>query len=210
MVVCRKGSENTEGIKFTMLDSKSELFECKVPSADFPAIGEDWKEFVHSPEESKTVKGLEFVYKIRVTGCEDKISDKDTLANFLTDTDSISYSEEVIEGASQTDNALVQCWRHKKLASKAVLWVLGRNDCFMHADVAKTLFTDKGYDLYVLNYSSVGLCRKRGWLVSRCTIYDSIIHSDYVYHFCPPVLLCCTSRLTSFNYRIHLHPPITG
>ena len=36
----------------------------------------------------------------------------------------------------------------------------------MHPHVAKALFIEKGYDLYVLNYSSNGVCRKRGWVVS--------------------------------------------
>ena len=170
MVICRKGSENTEGIKFTVLNCKDELFECKLP----PAIGEDWKEFIHSPEESVTVQGVEFVVKIRVTDCKDKISGKDALAKFLVDTETISYSEEVIKAEKKMDNALVQCWRHKKPASKAVLWVLGRNDCFMHPHVGKTLFTEKGYDLYVLNYSCNGMTRKRGWVVSSKSMHDRL------------------------------------
>lgn len=149
-----------------MLNGKDELFECKLPVTDFPAIGEDWKEFIHSPEESVTVQDVELVIKIRVTDCKDKISGKDALAKFLVDTETISYSEEVIKAEKKMDNALVQCWRHKKPASKAVLWLIGRNDCFMHPHVGKTLFTEKGYDLYVINYSCGGMCRKRGWVVS--------------------------------------------
>jgi hypothetical protein len=174
LVICRKGSENTEGIKLTVLNGKNELFDFKLPAADFPAIGEDWKEFVHSPEESVAVQGVEFVYQIRVTDCKEKILGKDALANFLVDTKTISYSEEVIKGEKKMDNALVQCWRHKKPASKAVLWVLGRNDCFMHPHVGKTLFTEKGYDLYVLNYSCNGMTRKRGWVVSSKSMHDRL------------------------------------
>lgn len=166
--IFRKGSENTEGIKIAIVNGEDELFHCKLPSSDFPAVGEDWKEFVYAPADTATVQGAELVYKIRITDCKDQISGKDALAKFLVSTKDLSYSEEVVEATFKMDNAVVQCWRHtKKPASKAVLWFLGRNDCFMHPHVAKTLFTDKGYDLYVLNYSSNGMCRKRGWLAGE-------------------------------------------
>ena len=126
---------------------------------------------MYTPENSNSVQDVEFVYKVKITDCKDKTSTKEDLANFLRSTKTLSYSEEVIEGAVKTENALVQCWTHKKPSSKAVLWVLGRNDCFMHPHVGKDLFTDKGYDLYVLNYSADGMCRQRGWVVSQecCT-----------------------------------------
>jgi hypothetical protein len=132
-------------------------------------MGDDYKEFVYAPDDTPTVQGIEFVYKIRITDCKDNIVSKDELASFQADTWKISYSEEVIPSETEeVDNALVQCWRHKKKLEKpkAVLWVIGRNDCFMHPHVAKALFVENGYDLYVLNYSSNGLCRKRGWVVS--------------------------------------------
>ena len=172
LLIGKKGIENTEGIKFSVTRQgckKQDLFECTVPATDFPAAGEDWKDFVYTPEDTKHVKDVEFLYKIRVTNGEDKISDRDDLGRFLVDTESISYSEEVIKGEEKVDNALLQCWRQKEPASKAVLWILGRNDCFMHPNVAKELFTEKGYDLYVLNYSANGMCRKRGWVVSSDT-----------------------------------------
>lgn len=69
------------------------------------------------------------------------------------------------------DNALLQCWNKQSdndnnttTNSKAVLWILGRNDCFMHPHVAKRLFLERGYDLYVLNYKMNGHCRKQGWV----------------------------------------------
>ncbi len=167
VLISRKGSENTSGIKFAVNNGKHTLFECETSDSDFPDSREGWKEFVHSIEDTKTSKGVEFVYRILVTECADKISDKKALSEMLSDTDSVSYTQEIITGATEVENALVQCWRQKKPASKAVLWVLGRNDCFMHPHVAKPLFLDKGYDLYVLNYSSNGMCRKRGWMVSR-------------------------------------------
>jgi len=165
MVIGKKGSENTEGIKLTMNNRKDTVFECKHVAADFPTVEEGWKEFVYTPEESSSVEGVEFVYKIKVTDCKDRINEKEDLAKFLTDTATLSYSEEVIEGEIEEDNALLQCWRHKKLSSKAVFWFIGRSDSFMHPHVADSLWLEKGYDMYVLNYSSNGMCRKRGWCV---------------------------------------------
>jgi len=165
MVIGKKGSKNTEGIKLTMNNGRDTVFECKHVAADFPTVGEGWKEFVHTPEESSSVKGVEFVYKIKVTDGKDRINKKEDLAKFLADTATLSYSEEVIEGEIEADNALLQCWRHKKPSSKAVFWFIGRNDCFMHPHVANGLWLEKGYDMYVLNYSSNGMCRKRGWCV---------------------------------------------
>lgn len=163
-VIGKKGNENTAGIKLVICDGEKLIFECELPATDFPAIGEDWKEIVYTPEDSVSVQSVKFVYRVKITECKDKISSKSDLANFLVSTKSLSYSEKVIDGTVKTENALVQCWKHNKPSSKAVLWLLGRNDCFMHPHVGKTLFTDKGYDLYVLNYSAVGMCRKRGWV----------------------------------------------
>jgi len=157
-------------------DEGAIILQCSVPTTDFPAAAGDdgdagWKEFVvdaDSPNETQTFDGLEFVFKIRVTACTDLMSSKTDLSDFYQDTDGITYSEEVIRGEDKQDdidNALLQCWRHNKTSSRAVLWFLGRNDCFMHPHVAKALFVENGYDVYVLNYSCVGLCRKRGWVV---------------------------------------------
>ncbi len=166
MILGKKGSENTQGIKFTVKNDQEKLFQCNLPAAEFPAIGAGWKEFVYSPEETAAVRGVELVYQIRITDCKESISGKDALASYLQDSETLSYSEEVIKGELEVDNALLQCWRQNEKSSKAVLWIPGRNDCFMHPHVAKALFTGKGYDLYVLNYSSMGMCRKRGWIVS--------------------------------------------
>lgn len=150
-----------------MKNGDEELFEFNIPSSEFPEIGEDWKEFTFAPKDTAAVKGVEFVCKVRISDGTDQISGKDALTTFLQDSETISYSEEVIEGELEVDNALVQCWRQKNMDAKgAVLWVIGRNDCFMHPHVAEKLFTGKGYDLYVLNYSANGMCRKRGWVVS--------------------------------------------
>ena len=161
-----------------MKDGNQDLFEIKAPSHDFPEIGERWKDFVHTPETTGSIQDVEFVYKIRVTNLTDKHSDKDTLGAFLEDSTTVSYSEQVVEGKDEMDNALVQCWRQKSKSSKVVLWLLGRNDCFMHPHVASALFLEKGYDLFVLNYSMNGMCRKRGWVVRQFT--STLMIEEYI------------------------------
>jgi len=167
MIVCKKGSENTEGIKIAVLNSHEELFSCKLSAADFPAIGEDWKEYVFEPQNSHNVEDVVFVYQIRITDGADKIGTKDALVKSLTSKWTVSYSAEPIEAknGNKMDNALLQIWKQTKTSDpKAVLWFLGRNDCFMHPHVMNPLFVEKGYDVYVLNYSCDGMCRQRGWL----------------------------------------------
>lgn len=60
-------------------------------------------------------------------------------------------------------HAILQCWVHAN-SNKAVLWILGRNNCFMHPHVAKALFWSQGYDIFVLNYKMNGCCCKRGFV----------------------------------------------
>ena len=175
MVIGKK--EQTEGIKISALSGKNEAYSFQTPASEFPAIGEDWKEMVHTPpEDSDDLKGVEFVYKLRLTDCAERISSKDDLANFLKSTDTVDYSEKLIEegGDKNMNKAVLQCWRHKEPATKAVLWLLGRNDCFMHPHVAKSLFLDNSYDIYVLNYSYNGLCNRFGFVVSKRLILSTI------------------------------------
>jgi len=171
ILIGKKGIENMNGIKISMYDGKEVdtrlMLDYAIPTTNLPPAGGAWKEFVvgaEAAEKSVNFNDLEFIFKIRVTECTDMISSKEDLLKFCTSGKIIDYSEEVIEGEIEADNALLQCWRQKGSSSSAVLWVLGRNDCFMHPHVAQELFIDKGYDFYVLNYSCNGLCRKRGWL----------------------------------------------
>ncbi len=173
LIICKKG--NTEGIELTMYneeeDAENILFQCQVYSDDFPEIGGDWVEFAigaDSDTEAEMVGDLELVFKMKVSEiADDKIVSREELHDFCQSSETIGYSEEVIEGEFERDNALLQCWRSiSGTNSNAVLWIIGRNDCFMHPHVAKALFTERGYDLYVLNYSANGMCRKRGWVVS--------------------------------------------
>jgi hypothetical protein len=185
LIICKKG--NTEGIEFSMYNKEEAdeaiLFQCQVYEADFPEAGSDWIEFSVSADtdkEAKIVGDLELVFKIKISDCaNDKMSTREDLHNFCQDSDTMAYSEqELIDGEEERDNALLQCWRNKAGSSKAVLWIIGRNDCFMHPNVAKSLFTERGYDLYVLNYSATGMCRKRGWVVSLKQ--DETVFYDYL------------------------------
>ena len=122
------------------------LFQCQVYEADFPEAGSDWIEFSVSADtdkEAKIVGDLELVFKIKISDCaNDKMSTREDLHNFCQDSDTMAYSEqELIDGEEERDNALLQCWRNKAGSSKAVLWIIGRNDCFMHPNVSISLFT---------------------------------------------------------------------
>ena len=159
--------DGVDAIKFTMKDGSKVIFEYFVKKEDFPEVGGDWKTFTVTPEakhKSLKIEGLEFIFRMRVTACTDKHSSKQDLHGLLQDTETITYTEQVIPAAEKRDNALLQIWRHKEPSTKAVLWHIGRNDCFMHPHVVKPMFFDKGYDVYLLNYSMDGMCRKRGWV----------------------------------------------
>lgn len=118
-------------------------------------------------EEKKQFGKLRLLFELKVTSCTEKIVSKKDIQDICNDTKTHSYTEEVLgEG---DDRALLQYWQkkevNKKESKKAVFWIIGRNDCFMHPHVAKELFFCQGYDLYVLNWTSNGMCRKRGWVV---------------------------------------------
>lgn len=173
--VTKKGAECTSGLELKLYDGEAKddrlYLKWIIPRSDFPESGGDWTEIVlDAPEDDEEgldkFEGLELVLKLKVSDSTDKFQTKKDWKNFHKSTDTITYSEEVqtMEAESEEFNSLVQCWRHKVKAKRAVLWLIGRNDCFMHVHVAKKLFLDNGYDLYVLNYSCNGHCRKMGWI----------------------------------------------
>jgi alpha-beta hydrolase superfamily lysophospholipase len=109
-------------------------------------------------------------FKLMVTDGSDRVVTPAMMGQMMgthQHDDGYEYSEVVLKDRKEEDkdgsNALVQCWK-KKSNTRAVLWVLGRNDCFMHPHVARKLFFQNGYDLYVLNYKLNGMCRSRGWV----------------------------------------------
>ncbi|CAJ1935005.1 unnamed protein product [Cylindrotheca closterium] len=154
--------ETTEGIKISV-SGKKDQYSFDSPASEFPAIGEDWKELVHTPAEDDATN-VDFVYKVCISDCAERTVSQEDVANFLQSTDTVEYSEAVIDADKDADKAVLQIWKHKEPAKKAVLWHLGRNDCFMHPHVANPLFIDNGYDIYVLNYSANGLCNRFGFV----------------------------------------------
>jgi hypothetical protein len=151
-----------------------------------------WKHFrkplrmmVHDDGNHNNDRILMLEFKLMVTKGNDRIVSQEDLQVLYTPTegewnDGYVYSEKVLHQAKSDDDpsgqALLQCW-NKDGNTKAVLWIVGRNDCFMHPHVAKELFFGGGnkakndddnksccYDLYVLNYQMVGHCRKKGWI----------------------------------------------
>ena len=180
--ITKKGEDCTEGLEINLYDGEPKkenrdkpYLQWIIPRSQFPDSGSDWTEIPLGAPTADDAKekfdGLELVLKLRITGCEDSHQSMDDLNDFQKSTDTISYSEVVQEGEEEQLNSLVQCWRHKETATKAVLWLIGRNDCFMHVEVAKKLFLNQGYDLYVLNYSCNGHCRKKGWIVSIFVLF---------------------------------------
>ncbi|KAG7368834.1 DDE superfamily endonuclease [Nitzschia inconspicua] len=168
--------KNVDGIKFQLLDKNTKtadelLMEFTLDKADLPEPtplkDSSWTQF-HKKGIGGRQSNMVLSFRIMVTRAGDQMVDKDTSRAFHQSYDGgYAYSEEVLPDATtgdDTDNALLQCWRHQsnKYPKKAILWILGRNDVFMHPHVAARLF--QGHDLYVLNYKLNGHTRKRGWV----------------------------------------------
>ena len=182
-VIAKKGAGKTEALKFTLLDSNKGggkndkvLMEFLLPVEDLP---EPCQETLDQPGAyTKFVRhhaddpDLELVFSIKVT--ENWLVTPEDTAALRGDTEQLAYTEQVlssVDSETPDDMALLQCWKHKEegACNGAVLWILGRNDCFMHPHVARALFwnpsnSEKRYDLYVLNYSMNGCCRRQGWV----------------------------------------------
>ena len=175
----KKGS--TEGITFTFLDMnrnrKDEvLFQFTLSREEMPNItslkDSKWTRFSIIPPDAPDYQDVTLEFHIMVTdGAERIIRPEDTQSMYECIAEGYSYEETVIPSDSSTecdnddddDNALLQSWRHPDNPN-AVLWILGRNDCFMHNHVARRLFFENGYDVFVLNYKMNGHCRKQGWV----------------------------------------------
>jgi hypothetical protein len=176
LLIAKKGS--TEGIEFNMFDKNHNaqdeaflgftLWRSEMPNVT-PTNSSVWTDYVRSSLKGRANK-LDFMFRVMVTDCSDRIVSQKEMEDMCVDTDQLTYTEVVVpddDTDDQEDNTLLQCWRHttsSRATDKAVFWVLGRNDAFMHPHVAKRLFLDNGFDLYVLNYKQTGHCRKRGWV----------------------------------------------
>ncbi|KAL3940367.1 MAG: hypothetical protein SGBAC_005095, partial [Bacillariaceae sp.] len=164
-----------QGLKFTLWDGNTNrddeaLMTVTVGMDDLPAptpVAESqWKTYLQTRDEapsndSRTAEAA-LQFSLMVTDCSDRIASMDDLTAM---SEGYEYSQAVLPDETETphDNALLQSWKHAE-STRAVLWILGRNDCFMHPHVAKELFLSQGYDLYVLNYKMNGACRKSGWV----------------------------------------------
>ena len=100
---------------------------------------------------------------------EEKELDDDKLSGEDEATDNESFF--IITENGDESTALLQYFDHDKLvdkptrsAPKAILWIPGRCDGFMHPHVYDRLLKDSGYDLYVLNYRSTSKCLNKGWV----------------------------------------------
>jgi len=175
--------EGTEAIKLTVKDedpfnNDDLLMEVTIPINELPQPGDGYVQFIRKSEtkpEYSVMTEAEILFKVKVTEGSDRVSTKSDLIDSMIDINgTIDYGENVLE-LSGGDRALLQSWRHTggQRVDGAVLWLLGRNDCYMHPHVLKDLFLvnnelddDEGprFDVYVLNWRENGLARHRGWV----------------------------------------------
>ncbi|KAL3914285.1 MAG: hypothetical protein SGARI_000204, partial [Bacillariaceae sp.] len=149
------------------------LMEFTLDKSEFPEPtplkDSTWTEFRKSGTDGSRLANMILSFRVMVTRASDQVVNKDTSRAFHQsnngDGSGYTYTEEVLPDATpgdDTDNALLQCRRPPNNAKKAILWILGRNDVFMHPHIAARLF--EGHDLFVLNYKQNGHTRKRGWV----------------------------------------------
>eukprot|EP00923_Selenidium_pygospionis_P005325 GHVN01008935.1.p1 GENE.GHVN01008935.1~~GHVN01008935.1.p1 ORF type:complete len:545 (+),score=53.16 GHVN01008935.1:321-1955(+) len=188
VVISKKNNDGK--IRFVMMDKNAvtadeELHRFELPRSEITnEYGGKEREYVLPTPASGRLKGVEFVVRIKLTDGAQKFVSKEKFDAFFENSQTLSYTEETItdEGTGRIeDNSLLQCWRRKG-ADKAVLWILGRNDCFMHPHVATPLFFDQGYDLYVLNYRMNGICREKGFFTNPFLNSHNRAGSFDVYH----------------------------
>jgi len=109
----------------------------------------------------------EVTFKVRVRSWEDKIVSAGRIAAFAL--------EEQVFSLANDEGAVLQ--HHIKEGNdKAILWFPGRNDAWFHPHVGEALDA-RGFDVYVLNYRRVGVCRRLGlfenpYLNSHCPTAD--------------------------------------
>lgn len=166
-----------QGIRFTLKDKNSKADEVlctmDVPGSELPAVtavtDSSWEHYVKTPQnlQDSRIQHAALEFSIMITDCSDRIvSPHDMeIAYSSENNDGYVYSQVILrdESSSSNSHAVLQCWKHPN-STKAVLWILGRNDCFMHPHVARPLFWSQGYDLFVLNYKMNGICRKSGFV----------------------------------------------
>jgi len=159
MILGKKDS--IESICFRLYNGKNVISTFYVPRSDYK-VDEDWVQ--GKSHDAKL--GLTLSYRIRVGS--KRIVSKDDFDRIFTKDPNIVYDHKILKDQESTDAsdwAWLQCFKQKEAKTrKAVLWIPGRNDGFMHPHVYYGLFNESGYDLYVLNYRSTSQCLNRGWV----------------------------------------------
>ena len=202
----------TSGLTFTLTEDDTFnddiLLQFNLPVEEFPPVGSGYIEYQRStqvPSDYEETQNAQLVFRIKIEEMTKKIVEVNDLLAATYNIGSTSkyagvqYDETVLD-LSQTgalehnynsgmDKALVQSWRHVDgtQVQGAVLWLIGRNDCFMHTHVTDKLFfgSDSAhkFDVYVLSWRNNGMAAvHRGWLTDA--YYWS--HNSYgdfdVYH----------------------------
>lgn len=186
LLICQKQALQ-DGLKLTLMDANENrpdevLMEVTVGGEDLPSPtplrASEWKHYeLQDTTTSQRIQHAAMEFSIMVTETSDRmVSAEDLQAVMMTEATSRDdeedrhvYVEHVLKHEAMEDeetspgNAVLQSWTHPA-STKACLWVLGRNDCFMHPHVAQALFWSQGYDLYVVNYKMNGACRKLGFV----------------------------------------------
>ena len=167
VVLCKE----MQKLEFVVMDKNrgTDQVLMKATLTEFPdAVSEtiespgEWTEYIIKPDNTvDEEEAMELVVSLKIT--TDWLVSPQTTAALRQSNEQVQYSEHILSATDKTpdDNALLQCWK-KQDSKSAVLWILGRNDCFMHPHVTETLF--ENYDIYVLNYSMNGACRQQGWV----------------------------------------------
>lgn len=158
MVVGRKGK--IDSLKLTVYEGKKKKFSCFVPRSELGPDDGDWVQFTTE----ETSNNMELHFRVRIASKQ--ITSKKDFESIYKDKN-LAYEEIELKDKKtglQSDSALLQAWRHKKGSKKAILWILGRNDGFMHSHVFYRLLNEPKYDLYVLNYRSSARCLRKGWV----------------------------------------------
>tara|TARA_B110000008_G_C16961452_1_gene560321 strand:- start:98 stop:1429 length:1332 start_codon:yes stop_codon:yes gene_type:complete len=153
-ILCYK-HEGATGVRFQVMSQRD------IPIRDFilplSGVQTSWSN-VNVP-----VQGLSV--RLRYGRFADKIVSASDLHKFLTDP---RYEEKTLQ-LKGGEKCILQCHlaKNNTFSKKAVVWLIGRNDCFVHTHVANALFLEQGIDLYILNYRRNGMCRKRKFFSNK-------------------------------------------
>ena len=158
MVVGKKGK--IKSLKISVFEGKKLKFSQSIPRSELGPDDADWLQL--SAEDS--ANNLELSFRVRVAS---KPNVSKSEFDSIYEDKNLTYEEVELkddETGKQSDSALLQCFRHKSGSKKAILWILGRNDGFMHSHVFYGLLNEPKFDLYVLNYRSSARCLQKGWV----------------------------------------------